>query len=143
MTEVLIRRDLGTRPYRLRCRFTIDAHPSKRSLEKAGYASAKMFIRDMKLQGFEYMDRYGFEMTGPYPAIATITVPKRSRQKWHLPSKELMAAVAAGYRPSNPGNGNGVQTVPLINETDRWDFELSAVFLHDTILTELPEKEAP
>ncbi len=140
--ELLIRPDLGKRPYRLRCRFDIDAYPSERSLEKAKFAAAEMFVKDMKKQGFEYWEKHGFTMTGPYSAVDTITLPKRG--KGPLPSKDIMAAVAAGYRPGQPSNSNGVKTVPLITETDRWAFELSGVFIHDTILTELPDKkEAP
>ena len=146
MPEILIRPDRGKKAYRLKCRFVIDAFPSERFLDKAKYAAAEQFVRDMEKQGWRHEPQHGFKMTGPYPATEIVNLPKRSEQeKWNIPSRDLLAAVQAGYRLDSPA-ASYVKPVPLITETDRWEFELAGVFLHETILTESPdpheEKEA-
>lgn len=144
--SILIRPDRGKKPYRLKCRFIIGAFPSERALEKAKYIAAEQFVRDMEKQGWRHEPQHGFRMTGPYPATEIVNLPKRSQQeRWHLPSRDILAAVQAGYRLPRPDTSY-VKTVPHITQTDAWEFELAAVFLHETILTESPdpheEKEA-
>jgi|SRR3990167_1466215 len=142
MPELLLRPDLGRKAYRLRCRFVIDAAPVlphyraiwERELEKAKYKAAELFVRDMARDGWAYLDGHGVTMTGPFPA--TVTVASRPSE-WHIPSRDLMAA--AHYRFSPPRNGN-VLTVPLLEETGSWEFELAAVFSRDTIVMEYPDK---
>lgn len=140
MPELLLRPDLGKKAYRLRCRFRIGAFPSERTLEKAKYEAAGLFVRDMAKQGWQHVEKHGFRMSGPFAAVETISLPKRSQQeRWHTPSRELLPAMLAGYRvPSPSSNGSYVKSVPPIAETDSWEFELAAVFVHETILTELP-----
>lgn len=140
VAELMLRPDLGKRAYRLRCRFTIGAMPSARTLEKAKYHAAELFVRDMKQQGWEYLDHYGFRMTGPFPATEAVTVPKRSQQaRWHIPSHELLPALLAGYRVPMPVEPSIVRCVPTISTTDAWEYELAGVFIRDTILTEVPD----
>ncbi len=140
--ELLIRPDLDMKAYRLRCRFTVGAFPCEGWLEKAKRAAAEMFVSDMAKQGWCYLDRYGFKMTGPYPAVEVIHLPKRSQQeRWHVPSAEIVSAVAAGRGIGQiTQDGGYARPVPLLAESDRWDFELAAVFAHETILTEYPDK---
>lgn len=142
MPELLLRPDLGKKAYRLRCRFSVGAFPSERSLEKAKYAAAEMFVTDMAKQGWHYLDRHGFKMTGPYPAVEVVQLPKRSQQeRWHVPSADIMSAVATGTRIGRIAQDGGyAKPVPLLAESDRWEFELAAVFTHKTILTEYPDK---
>ncbi|KKN62516.1 hypothetical protein LCGC14_0511320 [marine sediment metagenome] len=141
MTELILRPDLGKRAYRLKCRFVIGAFPSERALEKGKYEAADLFVRDMAKQDFEYVDHYGFKMSGPFPATETVNLPSPSQQEqWHAPSKDMIAAIHAGYQPERlAANGGYAKPVPLITETDAWEFELSGVFVHETILTEIPD----
>ncbi len=140
-TELILRPDLGKKPYRLKCRFVIGAYPSARALEKGKFEAADLFVRDMAKQDFDYVDHYGFKMSGPFPAVETVTLPSASQQeRWHTPSAEMITAIRAGYQPEQLArNGGYAKSVPLISETDAWEFELSGVFVHDTILTEVPD----
>lgn len=133
--QLLLRPDLGKRAYRLRCRFRIGAKPRKDFLNKAKVKAAEKFVEDMRHQGWEYVDRFGFRMTGPFPAMDAIAIPRRVR----VPSAREMEA---GVRQGNPYRAPafyGVQSVPDINASDNWDYELAAVFVHKTILMEYPD----
>src|SRR3972149_2404234 len=135
--ELLLRPDLGKRAYRLRCRFRIGQKPRRDFLEKAKYAAAEKFVADMRRQGWEYVERYGFSMTGPFPSLDPIAIPKRVR----VPSAHEMLA---GVRQGNPYRAEpvyGVQSVPLLSESDDWQYELAGVFVHKTILTEYTDPD--
>ena len=43
----------------------------------------------------------------------------------------------AKFRAEDVG---GVMLVPDISATEFWDYDISAVFLHETILTEVPDR---
>ena len=138
--ELLLRLDLGKRAYRLKCRFVIGAFPSERTLEKAKVHAAELFIADMAKQGWQYVSSHGFTMKGPFPATTTVILPKRSEmERWNTPSRELLPAVQSGYRARTGVDGGYARPVPLITETDAWEFELAGVFTHETILTEVPD----
>ena len=133
--ELLFRRDLGKRPYRLRCRFQIDARPKAEWLEKAKIAAAEAFVRDLRKQGFEYMDVHGIRMTGPYAVAVIPRLPKRSQQEpWHVNAREMLPAALAGYRPPAPSGMGPVGTIPLLGHSEKWEYELAAVFIHETML---------
>lgn len=136
MVEVLLRPDLGKRPYRLKCRFITNAFPTERMLEKAKHEAAGLFVRDMAKQGWQHLGGHGFKMSGPFPATEIVTLPKRSEQeRWHTPSAQMLASQSFQRKPQA---SSYARIVPLITETDSWEFELAAVFVHDTLLTEIP-----
>ena len=139
MPELLLRPDLGKRAYKLHCRFRMDAYPSESWLDKAKYAAAEQFVKDMAKQGWQYVEKHGFKMTGPYVSVSPVTLPRRSQQKqWHIPSRDMLAALQAGYRFRANG-GNYVQEVPSLTATEKWEFDLAGVFVHKTILIEVPD----
>lgn len=141
MTTLILRPDLGRKAYRLRCRFRVEAFPHAGWLEGAKYAAAEMFVKDMAKQGYEYLDEHGFKMTGPFPCLDVITLPKRSEMaKWHTPSREMLPGLMAGkkYRTSA---SPFVMTAPNLAETDEWEYELAGVFVHKTILMETPSED--
>ena len=142
MVVTLVRPDRGKRAYRLRCRFQIDAFPKASFLEKAKYAAAEAFVRDMAKRGWQHVEKYGFRMTGPFPATVTVNLPKRSQQMpWAIPSRDLLPAIQAGYRfGPRESSSPYISEVPLLGETDRWEYELAGVFVHETILTESPDE---
>ena len=121
----------------MKCRFLIGAFPSERMLEKAKYEAADLFVRDMAKRGWQYMDKHGFTMKGPFPATETVSLQGQGR--WHIPSRELLPAVSQGYGVRAAIDGGYARNVPLITETDSWEFELAGVFIHDTIMTEVPD----
>ena len=132
--EVITRPDLGKKPYRLRCRFRIGALPGERWLEKAKYAAAQQFVDDMAGRGFEYVDHFGFRMTGPYPALVPVTVrvPRR------LTAREMLPGVMA-VNPYRAGIETLACAVPLLDESEYWEYGLAGVFLHVAILTDTPD----
>lgn len=126
----------------MKCRFIVGAFPSERGLREAKYEAAGRFVRDMAKRGWGYLDKHGFKMTGPYPETPIMTLPKRSQQeRFHTPSREMLAGVQAGHRFNHMSRDSGyARDVPLIAETDSWEFELAGVFVHETILTEVPDE---
>ena len=133
--EVLLRPDLGKRAYRLKCRFITNPFPNERMLELAKYEAADLFVQDMAKQGWQYTGN-GFKMAGPFPKTELHLLPKRSEQeRWHTPSREMLQSGNFIRRPQQ----SYAKEVPLITETESWEFELAAVFVHDTLLTEYPD----
>jgi hypothetical protein len=136
-SHVLLRQKRDKKAYRLRCRFKIDSLPRPEWLEKAKFAAAERFVEDMRKQGWEYVGKFGFKMTGPFPATETVILPKRGEQaRWHLPSADLLPAIEAGYRIGQTPASDYTQEVPLLGETGCWEYELAGVFAHEQILTE-------
>ena len=135
--------DLGKRPYRLKCRFQVPAGSGPRFLEKAKYAAAEQFIADMKVKGWDYIgesarlpaSERGFRMTfkGAHIEVRGLSKPRR------LPdAREMQGAVMQGAR-FLPDARSDVVNVPHYTETEYVDFQLEGIFLHDTILTEVPD----
>lgn len=141
--EILIRPDLGKKAYRLKCRFTVDAHISPERFEKLKFEVAEAWVEDMKLQGWEYdpnrieKSQRGFNLSGPFYITPVTGLPKfHERRK--MTSKEMLPMVAQGRRVFDEGRDWAVPVTPL-NQSDKWDWEISAVFIHETILTEIPD----
>ena len=141
LPEVLIRPDLGYKAYRLRCRFIMDAYPLSDWVTKTKFKVAEMFVADMAKQGWEYdpnklpVHERGFKLAGPFPQtpdITNIKVPRR------YSGKQALLMVAAGNRLHDEGQDYAV-TLPTIDISEKWEYELSAVFIHKTILTEIPD----
>ena len=133
--ELLLRPDLGKKPYRFKARFVTGAFPSDHALEKAKYEAAELFVCDMAKQGCEHVPSYGFTMRGPFPATVAVILPKRSEQeRWHTPSAQQLAS----QRFARAGvDGGYARPVPLLAESNSWEFELTAVFIRDALLTEV------
>ena len=145
--ELLLRPDLGKKAMRLKCRFVIDAAPAQpyyraiweRELEKAKYKAMDWFVKDMAKEGWTYLEKHDVRMRGPFAATVTVTPVK---SQWHIPSRDLISAVQSGYRfDASAQDGGCAYSVPLLGETDSWEFELAAVFVRNTILIEYDEKE--
>lgn len=137
---LILRPDLGKRAYRLHCRMITPAFPKTDLLEKSRLKVGQEFIDDMAEQGWEYLDRYGMRMNPePKPHVETVTLPKRHLQaNWHTPSRELLPAVMAGYR-ARTAPEHFVTTLPNMAFMESWEWDLSAVFVRKTILTETPD----
>ena len=141
--SLLLRPDLGKKPYRLKCRFVFDAAPRnllrveiwKRELEKAKFQAAEMFVADMAKQGWEHVPKHGFHLRGPFPATPEPVQLKAPRV---LTARELLPMVRAGYRPPEEPD-TGVTLVLPLGENDTWEWELQAVFIRNTILTDVPD----
>ena len=134
-SELLLRPDLGKRAYRLRCRFSVGAFPKEDWLGKAKVAAAEKFIEDMAKHDWHYLEHHGIRMTGPFAAMQAMSLPPRHQQeKWHWNAR-------MPFLPRGLSNDVPVVTVPSLDESDKWEYELAAVFVHDTILTESPDPD--
>lgn len=139
MPEVLIRKDHGKRAYRLRCRFKVGAYPLPSWLEKAKYAAADQFVKDMRTQGYEYMDKFGFKLLGPFVPLVVTNLPSRHMQaNWQVPSREMLPMLKAGRRFLAPPDPYAM-TNPSLEESEGWEYELAGVFVHKAILMETPD----
>lgn len=127
--------DLGKKAYRLRCRFRVGALPGPRILEKAKYAAAERFVHDMHTQGWEYVDRFGFRMAGPYPAVDAITV----HQVRQPTTRQMLAGGLMQGNRFRPNGGTVAPTVLPLAENEKWEYELAGVFVHNAIVAEVPD----
>jgi len=137
--EALIRPGRDRKPYRLKCRFVTPAFPNPDFVQKARVKMAERFIEDMYKQGWVNVERFGFRMTGPYPATQTVVLPKPTTDPFHIPSRDLLPALQNGYVPRvdrSAVDGGSALEVPPITESENWEFELSGVFHREEILTE-------
>lgn len=129
------RPDLGKKAYRLHARFEIGAHPSGRQLEKAMHYWMDRFIEDMAKRGYEYVSKYPIEATFKGAYIAPVALPKPPRV---LSAREMLPQIRQGAK-FRAEEVPGVQTVPHFNQTAVWSYDLSAVFIHDAILMDVPD----
>lgn len=129
--NLLLRPDLGKKAYRLHCRFKIGAHPSERILEKAKNIAAERFIDDLKMRGWHYASKYGFNIKGPFPYIE----PMRLEKPIRLTAQQMLPRLLQGerFRSQMP---TGVRMVLPLEENEYWEYELTGVFVHNTILVE-------
>ena len=134
MTTLLIRPGREKKPYKLRCRFRIEPHPSQDRLDREKVKIAERFIVDMKKQGWENHSGFGFQMTGPFPMVIPTTLHPR-----HMPTaKEMLAGVQKGQRFLDNGE-SGVSLVPSLMASEFWEYEVAGVFIREQILTEVPD----
>ena len=134
MVELLIRPSLDKSAYRLKCRFKIEAYPQPSRLELAKVRMAERFVEDMHKQGWEYVEQFGFKMTGPFPMVEPVMI--------HVPrvpsAREMMAGVLAG----KPFRDNGVdyaKPVLGIDMQEYWEYEIAGTFARAQLLTEYPD----
>ena len=123
------------RGYRLRCRFKSDPYPMESRLDREKVVIAEKFVADMHKQGWEHDGRYGFKLTGPFPMIpAPITIrPRRMRT-----AREMLSGVMQGQRFRDEGE-NYAQPMPKLVFSEYWEYEISAIFVREEILTEYPD----
>ena len=143
--EALIRPTRDRKPYRLKMRFVTPAFPKAEWVEEMKVKMAERWLVDMETEGWVLVGRYGFKMTGPYPATEPITLPKPGDDPFHTPSKDLLPAIQAGYNPRTKRAAQEyAMNVPTLQETGNWEFQLTAVFHREEILTEIadPHEEA-
>lgn len=126
--------DLGKRPYRLHCRFRVGAKPSQRWLEKATETALEQFVTDMALQGREFIAKQGVKVTfkGAHIAPMGLDRPKRPPS-----SQRMLPEVMQGAKFRSSGEPR-VMTVPHFSQSEYWDYDLSCVFLCDTIVGDVP-----
>lgn len=141
--ELLLRPEVEKKPYRLKCRFSIDAYPRPEWVEKYKLQVAEQFVNDMERQGWEYdpnvlpVSERGFRLRGPFTTTPLTGLPS------HVDRVRMSAAaMLPGVRAGNPYRDSGhdyAATVDPIDSTERWEYEISAVFIRPQIFTEIPD----
>lgn len=134
--------DPGKRAERRHCRFSIGAYPTHRQLEKAKYRAAEQFITDMAKRGYEYIGESGrlppaergFKMAFKGAHIETMNLDRPRRPP---SSRQMLPQVMQGARFRSEREP-AVFTVPHFSETETWDYDLSAVFVRDNFLMDIP-----
>ena len=134
MIQIIAKPSLNKKPYRLKCRFKIEAYPHPSRLGLAKVRMAERFVEDMHKQGWEYVERFGFKMTGPFPTVEPVMV-HRPRT---LSAGEMLAGVLAG-KPFRDDGMDYAKPVLGLNMLEHWEYSLSAVFAHSQLLTEYPD----
>ena len=139
MHDLTIRteRDLGRKPYRFKCRFVIEARPTRESLKRGALKSHDLFVRDMAKQGWEYLSSEPPRLRGPFTPVIPMTVhvrrPPTSREMLH------MVAQGAPFR-FRAEQETLAQTVTPLSMNESWEYELSLVFVGRTIRFEVPDR---
>ena len=104
---------------------------SQDRLDREKVKVADRFVTDMHKQGWEYVERYGFKMTGPYPMVVPVTIRPR-----RMPTaREMLPRVARGERFLDDGE-TGVSFVSSLGASEYFEYEIAAVFSREQILTE-------
>lgn len=131
MTTLIMRPTRDRKAYRLRARFKIEPFPSPFRLDREKVRVAERFVADMHKQGWEYIEGYGFKMSGPFPMIVPRTIPVR-----RMPTaREMLPRVARGERFLDDSE-TGVSIVPALAESEAWEYEIAGVFAREQIMTE-------
>lgn len=135
MTTLIIPRDLGRRCYRMKCRFVIEARPTRERLKQGALRAHDMFVRDMAKQGWEYLASEPPRLAGPFTPVVPMTI-HRARAPT---SREMLSAVSQGAR-FRAGEETLAQTVTPLDQNESWEYELSLVFVRETIRFEVPDR---
>lgn len=129
--QTIIKPTRDKKPYRLRCRFKIEPHPSMERVDREKVRVAEMFVADMHKQGWEYDTRSGFKMEGPFPFVPPITI--------HMPrvltAKDMLSGVANGNRFLED-SGTPASMMPTLGASEWWEYELAGVFIRTEIMVE-------
>ena len=144
-TQLLLRPTRDRKAYRLKCRFKIEPSPSPvrdsmgharwmSRLEREKVRIADWFVRDLRVEGWESLPSHGFKMRGPFPMV----VPTTIRVVRPPSAREMRDAVMQGARFLDKGV-NYAKSVPKLNASEWWEFEISGVFTREQIMTEIPD----
>lgn len=136
--------DPGKKAYRMHCRFTIGAYPGARMLEKAKYAAAEEFVAHMAKKGYQWIgessrlpvEQRGWRMEFKGAHIAPMNLPRHPRT---LSAREMLPQVMAGNK-FRVKDDPPVMLVPHFSAAELWDYDISTIFVRDTILMDWPDR---
>ena len=134
-TIILPRNDLGRRAYRFKCRFVIEAHPTRERLKQGALKAHEVFVRDMAKQGWEHLASEPPRLGGPFTPVVPMTVRVRRPPS----SREMLHAVAQGAT-FRVGEETLAQNVTPLDQNESWEYELGLVFVGRTIRFEVPDQ---
>mgnify|MGYP001570440128 CR=1 FL=1 len=130
-------RDLGKRPYRFKCRFIIEAYPTKDRLKQGALKAHDLFVRDMAKMDppWEYLSSEPPRLKGPFTPVVPMTLRVRRPPS----SREMLPAVWQGAK-FRAGEETLAQIVTPLSQNESWEYELSLVFVRETIRFEVPDQ---
>lgn len=127
--------DLGKKAYRLKFCVTGHARMTAEQLRRGLNACLDDMERQLKAQGFRFAGEDTIQFVRKQPHIEPMTIrPQRPPS-----SREMEYAVRQGAKFRAPLHDTLAQNVPLLMESDAWDYLFSALFVHETILTDKPD----
>lgn len=133
---LLFPRDLGKKAYRLKCRFVIEPRPSRECLTRGAIKALELFVVDMAKQGWRHVSGEAPRLRGPFSPTKTMTVRRTPPPS----AREMLPSVAQGNRFRAGGETLAHLVTPLA-ESDRWEYEIAAVFARDAIRAELSDRD--
>lgn len=126
--------DFGKKAYRLKFSVITGPSPSREAVKYGLRQSFGELERQLKQRGFVFVGErtVRYEETVPHVECVDIRVPRR------LSSKQMLPGVMQGakYRAEDEPVA---MTVPLLEETDAWEHIFSGLFVHDTLMADLPD----
>lgn len=140
---LILKPDVPKKAYRLKCRFTVESGVQVEQLDRIKVKVAEQFVEDLGKQGWIYDPNKlhpaerGFRLSGPFSKVTPLGLPSKSEIR-RFSAKDALAGIQTGNKFRSK-EFNYVSTVLGLDETDKWEYELSAVFIRPRILTEIPD----
>ena len=119
----------------MKCRFVIEARPTRERLRRGALKAMELFVADLAKQGWEHMPSQPPRLRGPFTPVVPMTVRVRRPPT----SQEMLRAVAQGAT-FRAGLEDLAQTVTPLEVNESWEYELSLVFIRETIRFEVPDR---
>ena len=132
--QIIAKPTLDRKAYRLKARFKIEPYPRPSRLDLAKVRMAERFVKDMHNRGWEYVERFGFKMTGPFPMVEPVMI-HRPRT---IGAREMLAGVLAG-KPFRDEGTDYAKPVLGLDMQEYWEYELAGTFARPQLLTEYPD----
>ncbi len=130
------RPEADKRPYRLK--FSVVGYPNMplEALRVGLSRSLTEVERQMRQRGFVFAGEHTIQFVRKQPHIEPMTV-----RLYRPPSAKQMLAsgLMQGNRFRAPVETLAM-TMPLLHQTEAWEYIFSAIFVHDTILVETPSE---
>lgn len=131
-------KELGRKAYWLHARFTVPAYPKQTWLDEAADEAGKLFIADMARQGWTYIDKYGIGIAYEPVAKTPVTGAPSRLERERFVARDALDRVRGGDR-MRAKEMNYTANVPILGQSELWEYDLRAAFYHATILTETPD----
>ncbi len=132
--ELLLRRERDRKPYRLKARIVTGPYPSPGELQLAIRRGLEMFVADLEKQGWTWLPNVQHKLTGPYVPVRTQII----HRPLTLSAAQMMPYVMRGI-PLPTENGTSALMMPILEEQESWEYELSLTFIRPQIMTEIPD----
>lgn len=132
--SLLLRPDLGKKAYKMRSRFRIEAEHTREQLNRARNVALNDFIVAMGKRDWQYVSKYLPRITGPYSYIQ----PSEQAKPQRISAKQMLPGVLQGNKYRESPDTLGVFSPDPVDATEWVEYEISAFFVHPTLVLEIP-----